>query len=273
MGGFQVKFDFHTHHERCGHATGTIKEYIDSAVSKGLNMIGISDHSPYFGDDLDHPNPGVAMAKSEFEVYVNEMIHLKEMYKDKIEVLIGVESDFFPNHAQLYQQIYQKYPFDYIIGSIHQLNGSSIFNRDRWATMSEEELLKNKEDYYSLIQQSARSGMFDILGHIDAIKKDCPQFTTLETESVEKTIKVIAESDVAIEVNTSGTLFSCNEWFPSEEVLQLARHYGVKVTFGSDAHNIERVGDGFEAVQKKLREIGFTEWVIFRNRKRESIAL
>lgn len=73
-----MKFDFHTHHERCGHAEGTIEDYIRSAIEQGLDMIGISDHSPYFGDEEDHSHPEVAMAKSEFPNYVEEVLRLKK---------------------------------------------------------------------------------------------------------------------------------------------------------------------------------------------------
>lgn len=57
-----LKFDLHTHHERCGHAVGGIRDYIEAAVSEGLQVIGISDHSPYFGSKEESPWPQIAMA-------------------------------------------------------------------------------------------------------------------------------------------------------------------------------------------------------------------
>ena len=72
-----MKFDLHTHHNRCGHADGTIRDYIEAAIASGLNMIGISDHSPYFGSDQDQPHPDIAMAQSEFASYVQEVLRIK----------------------------------------------------------------------------------------------------------------------------------------------------------------------------------------------------
>src|SRR3954454_23217203 len=92
----KLKFDLHTHHERCGHARGKIRDYIDAAIERGLSVIGIADHSPYFSSDQDQLHPHIAMAKSMFPEYVNEVLQLKQAYSDKIEVLLGVESDFFP---------------------------------------------------------------------------------------------------------------------------------------------------------------------------------
>lgn len=268
-----MKFDLHTHHERCGHAEGSIRDYIEAAIEGGLNVIGISDHSPYFGREEDHAEPYIAMAKSEFSHYISEVLRLKEEYKDRIEILLGVESDFFPEHADLYRQIYEQYPFDYIIGSVHQTGGVSIFNRNRWKKLDDVQKIKAKEEYYRLILQSARSGMFQILGHIDAMKGFYPQFSQLPTKAVEEALKVIGDVGVAIEINTSGKTKDCGGWYPSDDILERALYYGVPVTFGSDAHIPSRIGDEWELVQRKLREIGYKEWVFFRQKQPVSVPL
>ena len=69
------------------------------------------------------------MAKADFAGYVQEVLDLKREYEGKIKVLLGIESDYFPNHAQVYQQALTAYPFDYIIGSIHHVRDVSIFNK------------------------------------------------------------------------------------------------------------------------------------------------
>lgn len=268
-----MKFDYHTHHQRCGHAVQTIRDYIEAALLQGLNLIGISDHSPYFASKEDQLHPRIAMAKSEFPNYIQEVLNLKNEYKGRIEVLLGVESDFFPEHIDLYQEIYRKYPFDYIIGSVHHSGLYNIFARERWEGLNEEQQIREKDLYHDLIAQSARSGLFDILGHIDAMKSNYPSFTEIKTNSMDKTLKVIGDCDVAIEVNTSGRIKDCASWHPSMEILEKALYYGVKVTFGSDAHHPMRVGDEFEEVRSQLIKIGYKEWAIFRGRNRELIPL
>lgn len=69
---------------------------------------------------------------------------------------------------------------------------------------------------------------------------------------------MIGENDIAIEINTSGKTKDVGGWYPSDDILELALHHGVKVTFGSDAHVPDRVGDEFELVHKHLVEIGVT---------------
>lgn len=268
-----MKFDLHTHHDRCGHAQGCIEEYVRAAIDHGLQVIGISDHSPFFAHEKDQAWPTIAMAKSDFKAYVDEVLQLKEKYKGQIEVLLGVESDFFPEHAEVYRQVYDQYPFDYIIGSVHQSGGVSIFNKNRWKGLSEAEHVRHKEMYYDLIQQSARSGMFQILGHIDAMKGFYPAFSDIKTEAVEKTLQIIGKADVAIEINTSGKTKTVGGWYPSDLILEMALRYNVQVTFGSDAHVPERIGDEFEEVRTKLKEIGFKQWVYFRQKERVVVEL
>jgi histidinol-phosphatase (PHP family) len=268
-----MKFDLHTHHYRCGHAEGEIRDYIESAIAGGLVAIGISDHSPYFGSSEEHAQPLIAMAKSEFPKYVAEILRLKEEYKAEIDVLLGVESDFFPEFAEIYREVYAQYPFDYIIGSVHQVNAVSIFNRNRWKKHTEAQKVSVKEAYYELIQQSARSGMFQILGHIDAMKGFYPAFSEIKTDIVDETLRVIGECKMAIEINTSGKTKDCGGWYPSDAILERALFHGVGVTFGSDAHKPSRVADEWDEVAAKLKKIGFKEWVYFKQKQRQVVPL
>lgn len=139
--------------------------------------------------------------------------------------------------------------------------------------MTDPQKVEQKELYYDLIQQSARSGMFQILGHIDAMRGFYPAFSDIPTDAVDKTLQIIAEQDIAIEINTSGKTKDCGGWYPIDAVLERANHYGVRVTFGSDAHKPERVGDDWELVSKRLKEIGFKEWVYYKQKERQIVAL
>lgn len=269
-----IKFDIHTHHDRCGHADGQIEAYIQAAIEKKLTAIGISDHSPYFGHQEDHPFPHIAMAKTEFANYVHEVLQLKQKYKDQIDVLLGIESDFFPQYAKLYQEQFSQYPFDYIIGSVHHVGEVSIFNKNRWKKLDKKGLIRTKETYYELITQSAKSGIFQILGHIDAMKAYYPEFSDIPANhAVDHALQTIAEHGVAIEVNTSGKTKMVGGWYPSTEMLERAHHFGVDISFGSDAHTATRVSDEFEDVAATLKQIGYKSWVYYKEKKRIEVPL
>ncbi|UHA74569.1 histidinol-phosphatase [Paenibacillus sp. 481] len=269
-----MKFDLHTHHERCGHANGTIRDYVEAGIRHGLHVIGISDHTPYFGSEEDQPFPKITMKKSDFTNYVNEVLRLKEEYKGRIDVLLGIEADFFPAHAQLYHEILTQHPFDYIIGSVHHINEVSIFNKNRWKNLNTDEKRDIKRAYFKQIQASAQSGMFQILGHIDAMKGNYPSFSGIRTPDViDETLQTIAACGVAIEINTSGKTKLSGGWYPADDILARALHYGVDVTFGSDAHKPERVGDEWDEVRTRLKEIGFTSWVYYKEKQKQIVPL
>mgnify|MGYP001275685584 CR=1 FL=1 len=270
-----AKFDLHTHHDRCGHADGVIEDYIRSAIEAGLTVIGISDHSPYFAHAEERPFPGIAMARGEFPNYVAQVLELKERYKDKIDVLLGVESDYFPEHIERYRAEYAKYPFDYIIGSVHQTRGISIFNRKRWKGLEDAVQTVEKRHYYELIRDSANSGVFQVLGHIDAMKGYYPAFSDIRgaEAEIDEALKAVAANDIALEINTSGKTKDVGGWYPSDEILERALFFNADVTFGSDAHLPSRVGDEWEEVQARLKEIGFARWVYFKEKRKIAVPL
>ncbi|MFC5701888.1 histidinol-phosphatase HisJ family protein [Cohnella faecalis] len=263
-----MKFDYHTHHERCGHASGSVRDYIEAALNNGLHIIGISDHTPAFALEEDRPWPGGAMAKSEFPIYVNEVLQLKQDYAGRIEVLLGIEADFLPDSLDVYRSVIHSYPFDYVIGSVHDFAGIGLYNADHWTNLTSQGKLELKNLYYQYIAQSAKCGLYDILGHVDALNRYFPEYSDLRTEAADVTLKTIAASDVVIEINSSD-----NNWVPNEAFLERALYHGVKVTFGSDAHEPEQTGHDFEKVQSSLRDIGYREWATFRGRKRTMVEL
>jgi len=263
-----MKFDFHTHHDRCGHATGTLRDYVTAAIENNMHIIGLSDHLPLFAESEDHPSPGGCMAKSEFTNYVNEVLQLKQEFAGTIDVRLGVEADFIPNCIDLYRDVLASYPFDYIIGSVHEFTGIGLYDTEDWEKLTSQGKLDLKNNYYYHIAQSAKSGLYDILGHVDALNRYLPGYPELQTDAADTTLRIIAENDIVMEINSSD-----ENWVPNETILERALYYGIKVTFGSDAHEPERVGDHFEEVRQHLLNIGYREWAVFNQRQRTMISL
>lgn len=87
--------DLHTHHQRCGHATGSLRDYVTAALDRGVKVLGLSDHTPMFKEEVDQALPRVAMPKSQFPAYIAEALALKEEFAGSIEILVSTEADFF----------------------------------------------------------------------------------------------------------------------------------------------------------------------------------
>ncbi|WP_159774073.1 histidinol-phosphatase [Streptomyces sp. HM190] len=259
--------DLHTHHERCGHATGSLRDYVTAALDMGVKVLGLSDHTPMFAEEADHALPPVAMPKSEFPSYIAEALALKEEFARSIEILVSTEADFFQGRMDAYSRELAGYPLDYVIGSVHMFEGRDIFDTTRWETVedSEEELAAVKGRYFRAVAECARSGLFQVMGHVDALKGNHPELGTVPAPAAaDEMLRAIRDAGAVMEVNTSGGTKMHGGWYPEHDLLERAHHFGVPLTFASDAHVPERVCDQYPDVVRVLHDIGFRTWTVFR---------
>ena len=67
----KMKYNYHTHTWRCGHAMGTEREYVETAIREGFQELGFSDHAPYmFPKETGHYST-FRMPVAETEGYVD----------------------------------------------------------------------------------------------------------------------------------------------------------------------------------------------------------
>jgi histidinol-phosphatase (PHP family) len=259
-----VRVDYHTHHYRCGHAAGQMEQYVEAAIAAGLDEIGLSDHSPIYhlGDD-PHARPKTAMSQHELPAYVEDMQRVRERFASRVNVRLGVESDYVLGWDEHYRRLWQQFPLDYVIGSVHWLDHWSIFSPELPQGRTADDVYR---EYLLTTQAAARSGAYEIIGHLDCLKTagHIPDFAI--TPLLEKTVRVLAESGVAIELNTSGWRKPIDECYPRAELLARCCHYGVPVTLGSDAHSPDVVGRDFDRARELLSTAGYETITVFEQR-------
>ncbi len=262
-----ITIDYHTHHNRCGHAQGQIEDHVKAAVARGLTEIGISDHSPLYFMEGNDPLPTQAMAKNELDGYVDEVLKLKQRYAGKISIRLGLETDYIETMESFYADILAKYPFDYLIGSVHHVFGSNVYDHRRWG--SKPDPMAVYAEYYRLVAKSAQSGMFDILAHTTAILAYSPRPVPTEIEALQdEALEAVRESGVCIEVNTSGYRKMRTEPFPSPRMIGKAVELGIPLTFSSDAHSPNEVAHAREQVEALFVASGVPSLATFENRQR-----
>jgi len=262
-----ISVDYHTHNSRCGHAQGKIEEYIKAGIARGLTEIGISDHSPIYWLDGNDPMPSTAMAKDELDGYVNEVLELKQKYAGQITVRLGLECDYVEDMEDFYRQMMAKYPFDYLIGSVHYTLGKNVYDSRRWDGVHDP--MPTFRDYYRLVEKSARSGLFDIIAHTTAIIAYAPKPITPEIEPLQDAaLNVIRESGVCMEINTSGYRKMQTDPFPTVRMVEKAASLGIPFTFSSDTHKPDDVAWGKDRVEKLFTLNNVTEYATFANRQR-----
>ncbi len=261
--------DYHVHTALCGHAIGEMEDYVKVAAERGLAEMGFNDHAPTFHVQ----DPGLAMASNQLPWYVEQVRVLQSKY-NRPRIKLAVEADFVPGYEGKLRDLLSQYDFDYVYGSVHVI-GDWRFDDSRVYPIGYEERDADEAyaQYFSLIRQSARCGLFDILGHMDLIKKFNYWPKGNIDHLLEKTIEVIASSGVCVEVNTSGLRRPCAQIYPSEKILRLCHHYGVPITLGSDAHRPEEVGLDFNKAVGLLRRVGYTQVATFTRRERVMVDL
>ncbi|MEK5252006.1 histidinol-phosphatase HisJ [Paenibacillus sp. FSL F4-0125] len=271
-----MHIDYHTHHERCGHAVGKLEEYVQRGIALGLQQLGLSDHLPLIHVDPASYYPEMAMPMAELPRYVEECLTLKERYRGVIDLRVGLEADYIEGYEDQIREILSPYPWDYLIGSVHFLGEWDITDHRQVHGWEGKDELEVYRLYYDAVKKSALSGLYDIIGHMDVIKRFGYGPQTPEGKAEVKaleldTLKVIADSGIAMELNASGLSKPCAEMFPAEHLLQEAFKLGIPLTLGSDAHDPAKLGDGLQEARSMLWHTGFRELAVFEGRRRIAV--
>jgi histidinol-phosphatase (PHP family) len=262
--------DLHTHHYRCGHAEGELEDYVAHAAEHGFAALGLSDHAPLFADPQDQPLPRIHMARSDYPNYLREGRRLRERYAERLQVRVGIEADYIEGTEGIYREALAQGELDYVLGSVHTFAGFHVYQPHTWPPPGERAGLFAA--YFDALRKSARSGMFDILAHIDAVKVFGPEVFEVAGHEIEPTLDAIAESGAVVEFNTAG-IRKCGEVFPNPELVRGLVARGVPFTFGSDAHRPMELGYAATEVVALCRELGIREFAVFAGRERSFVPL
>jgi histidinol-phosphatase (PHP family) len=262
--------DYHTHNSLCKHADGTLEEYVQHAIAVGLNEIGLSDHAPMPNNwDIE-----VRMYEEQFwNDYKPQVQRLQEQYKDRITIKFALEGDFFPGTEEWVKNFNAKNDFDYVIGSVHYLGEWGFDNPLYVGKFENVDIDTVYESYYDHIKRSAQSGLFDIVGHCDLVKKFGHRPTKNMEEILRETMKVVKQSGMAVEINTSGLRKPVKEAYPSEQILKIVSEFGIPLTLGSDAHTPTDVGRDFTIARQLVEKYGGGKISLFTRRQRSEVSI
>lgn len=261
--GGAIFYDSHMHTPLCKHAWGEPEEYAEQGLKAGLRGIIFTCHCPM-------PEgfwPTVRMAESEFDTYVEIVARARERYKGKIDVWLGIESEYFPGYERYIEELHQKADFHFILGSVH-------WQAKEYLGKFESGTIENfRRTYFDQLAISAETGLYDCLAHPDLVKNYNPDswcFAIVKNH-VAKSLDRIAATGVAMEVNTSGLNKSYSEMNPGNEMLQMMAQRGIPIVIGSDAHRPVRVGDNFLKALENVKAAGYKEISYFEWRQRKTI--
>jgi len=257
-----MTIDIHNHTPLCNHATGNIEEFTLNAIEKKIDIFGFSDHAPMKFDEK------YRMSFEQMTQYEAEVLHVKEKYRSKIEILLGYEVDYIKDFID--DRVINA-NVDYLIGSVHFLNGWGFDNPAFIGKYQNQDIDKIWEDYFEAVEEMARSNFFDIVGHIDLIKlfKYLPK---KEIKIIAKNaIKAIKKANMVAEINSAGLRKPINEIYPSFDIMELLADFDIPITFASDAHKIEDISYKKDEITKYAKSFGYEKCAIFRKKDRKLI--
>lgn len=257
-----ILYESHCHTPLCKHAVGEPEDYAAMAELRGLKGIIFTCHAPL----PDGFAQEVRMAPEQFETYVAMVARAREAFAGRVDVRLGLESDFYPGVEPWLEKLHARVPLHHVLGSVHYQM------KDYRAIYWKGDLEAYQAVYYDHLAQSAESGLFDTLAHPDLIKNEAPSRWSFEKVRplVERALDRIAKTGVAMELNTSGLMKALPEMNPSPSQLRMMRERGIPVVIGADAHTPTRVGDGYPAALRMLQAAGYAEVSYFLDRKRHT---
>ena len=183
-------------------------------------------------------------------------------------VRLGLELDWFPGHGQAIAAVIDDIDFDYLIGSVHSVDGFRIdMSAEEWRPLSEAERNERHRLYWQAVRSMAESGLYDIAGHLDLPKKFGFRATADLSDVIGEALDAIAAAGMIVELNTAGWHKPAEECYPTLEILRWCRQRDIDVTLSADAHRPEHLLRDFARGAELLIDAGFERIARFAERR------
>lgn len=252
--------------------SGEIDRIVKTAIERGIHEISLCDHYDIDGI-LDGIYPTYDADNAKIEIRA-----AKEKYSDKIRINYGIElgqAHVYPDEAKTFLD---KYQFDFVIASLHNMRSYPDFYFLKYDMMTPEYINYLVKRNISELCELVDFGNFSTLAHITYIQRYLTvcgikfDFAPYYDE-ISKLYAKLVSNKKALEINTSG-LRRGDITMPGIELISLYKECGGElITIGSDAHTSEDVGKGIEETAKVLRELGFKSQTVARDGKLTQIEL
>ena len=269
-----IKSNLHTHTTFCD-GRDTAEEIVLQAISLGYDSIGFSGHSytPF--------DPEPSMSEQGTVEYRDEILRLKEKYKDKIEVYLGIELDMLSKKPD--------FKLDYVIGSAHYLKiGDEIASVDNTSAIAEDTVNKYfngdwiayAEAYYATAKDVAKITECDVVGHFDLVTKFNEGGRYFDEKSLRYRTSAIDALRYEVqycnlfEINTGGIYRKKRTTpYPADFLLRELHKTGGEIVFSSDSHDKNSLGFMFKEAAELARNCGFKYAKILRGGRFEDVRL
>lgn len=223
--------NFHTHTTRCHHATGTEKEYVETAIKQGIKILGFSDHTPQFFSN--GYVSGYRMSVDEVFGYADTVRKLADEYKDDIKIYLGFETEYFPKGFDKLLNLYDKIKPDYLLLGQHATDNEYDGAISTFPT-TDERVIKR---YVEQVKEALRLGIFSYLAHPDVLH--FVGSDEIYEEYMTDLLTEVKRLNLPAEINFLG--LAEHRFYPSAKYLKVAEKVGNEMIFGIDAHCVSAI--------------------------------
>lgn len=270
-----IQADMHMHTWFSTDSEACPCDMADEAVRKGLKTICFTDH--FDKDDLEWGEEGIF----DVDAYFAEMQKLQEEYAGKLNIRIGIELGLRTYLKDYYEELTKKYPFDFVIGSVHNVP----YKKDAegnilYTDPAAEKLFTDRTDKeaYRLMMETTlenvrTSDCFQTLGHLDYVvrygkSREKEYSYTDYADIIDEILKLLIEKEKGLEVNSAGLKYGLPFAHPHPDVLKRYRELGGEIiTIGADAHKPEHIAYDFAKAEEILKSCGFKYYTEFFEQK------
>lgn len=257
--------DMHTHSDNSPDGVHSPMYMCEQAVANGLRGLAITDHCEI--DKFVEQR----YASSIFHSYF-ESSKARNAFEGQLLVLIGLEIGQPLNNLRLCENILAKYPYDFILASVHTPRGWTQDIKD--IEYDKIDVYKFMNNYFDELAEIAQWDGCDALAHITCPMR-CIQgkykidfdYSKVQ-KSLDKLLKAIIDNEKSLEVNASGLRQPIGLPMPEESIIKRYRELGGKyITIGSDSHTAYDVGTGVVDTMKLVKKCGFDKITFYVSRQ------
>jgi histidinol-phosphatase (PHP family) len=267
-------FSYHGGHsgEFCGHAKGKLEAVVQRAIEAGFTHYGLSEHCPrYREQDLYGEEHAAGMTTASllasFQAYITEAFALRERYADRIQVLVGFETERLPPGDWLarMRELRALAPFEYVIGSVHDVDGVWVdYKREVTEALAEQVggRARLQARYFDDVADMVRALQPEVVGHIDLIRKFEGEGASIDRAAwphLEAALEAVRDAGAALDVNCGASRRGLSPVYPLPSILQRAREMNIGVTLGDDGHGAHDVGVGLDSCMQAITAAGYRE--------------
>jgi len=245
-----MRANYHTHTWRCNHAKGTEREYVEAALNRGLELLGFSDHAPY-------PFPWYhlswfRMRTDQLSGYVETVCSLRDEFRDRIEIRVGLEAEYYPAYFPELRAMLQDSGVEYLLLGPHYLENEIGAHYSGNVTADENHL----RQYCSQTMDAMQTGLFSCFAHPDLIN-----FVGDERawqKHIRQLCREAKNCAIPLEWNLLGV--EKGRHYPNLRFWEIAAEEGCSVILGCDTHDPAALPDtaSEEKSLKLIRELGLT---------------